>query len=540
MAWWCAAFERLRLARVAALAMAAKAASKPPAKKSPAGGRSSLRPRGAGGVGQAKRKRDQRRAGAVAGGRVVKGAPGRRKAGKARPKTKRNAFAAFARAMPIATAVIVAAVILLVAVALVPGQARAAGLFATVAPFALIAVLGALAYDNLRRRMRKRLFRIERASGRRAARLKREIRRSRGASAALGKKTRQHRRAAVAAIKTLRAESAALKETLAKIDERTLKAHAVVRGDLTDLASSIKAEAAALKGLRAETVSLSHATDALRKKDLPATVKDAAFLRERVAAGERQIAALRYPDAPSCLVFFGHHKCASRFFRFQVFERVAEMTGARIRRYAVKAPPFHYSRMDDLDLCNMDLADLGKDGRDVVLFANGTTRSLERIRRSTQSFRGLRVLRDPRQVLVSNYFHHKGNHPVNSDAGWVWDALQRDRSILLSLPEEDGLLHELDSITKEVIEEQLLAPFDDERVLTIKLEEFAAEPREYLARIAEFLEVPDIAGIDLGRTFANRDSGDWRHHFTSKLRDVFKQRYGQALIDLGYARDMDW
>ena len=451
---------------------------------------------------------------------VVKGATGRRKAGKARPKTKRNAFAAFARAMPIATAVIVAAVILLVAVALVPGQARAAGLFATVAPFALIAVLGALAYDNLRRRMRKRLFRIERASGRRAARLKREIRRSRGASAALGKKTRQHRRAAVAAIKTLRAESAALKETLARIDERTLKAHAVVRGDLADLASSIKAEAAALKDLRAETVSLSNATDALRKKDLPATVKDAAFLRERVAAGERQIAALRYPDAPSCLVFFGHRNCASRFFRFQVFERVAEMIGARIRY--------------------MDLADLGKDGRDVVLFASGTTRSLERIRRLTQSFRGLRVLRDPRQVLVSNYFQHKGNHPVESDAGWVWDVLQRDRSILLSLPEEDGLLHELDSITKEVIEEQLLAPFDDERVLTIKLEEFAAEPREYLARIAEFLEVPDIAGIDLGRTFANRDSGDWRHHFTSKLRDVFKQRYGQALIDLGYARDMDW
>ena len=458
---------------------------------------------------------------------VAKRATGRRKARKARPKTKRNAFAAFARAMPIATAVIVAAVMLLVAVALVPGQARAAGLFATMAPFALIAVLGALAYDNLRRRMRKRLFRIERASGRRAARLKREIRRSRGASAALGKKTRQHRRAAVAAIKTLRAESAALKDTLAGIDERTLKTHAVVKGDLADLASSIRAEAAALKGLRAETVTLSNetvtlknATDALRKKDLPATVKDAAFLRERVAAGERQIAALRYPDAPSCLVFFGHRNCASRFFRFQVFERVAEMTGARIRY--------------------MDLADLGKDGRDVVLFANGTTRSLERIRRSTQSFRGLRVLRDPRQVLVSNYFHHKGNHPIEFDAGWVWDTLQRDRSILLSLPEEDGLLHELDSITKEVIEEQLLAPFDDERVLTIKLEEFAAEPPEYLARIAEFLEVPDIAGIDLGRTFANRDSGDWRHHFTSKLRDVFKQRYGQALIDLGYARDMDW
>lgn len=262
-------------------------------------------------------------------------------------------------------------------------------------------------------------------------------------------------------------------------------------------------------------------------------------LRERIAAGERQIGLLRYPKAPSCLVLFGHHKCGSRFFRTQIFTQAAAMTDARLRSYDVKTPPFHYSEMDDLDLCNIDFDRLGIEGRDVVMFANATERSLAAIKNASTDWKGVRVLRDPRQVLISNYFHHKGNHHTELN-GWVWDQLKHDQPILRTLSEEEGLLYELDNISKQVIEKQVLAPFADDRVMTIKIEEFSENPRDWLRRLSEFLEIPDIAGINHGRTSANRDSGPWRAHFTPKLKDVFKERYGQALIELGYADDLDW
>ncbi len=263
-------------------------------------------------------------------------------------------------------------------------------------------------------------------------------------------------------------------------------------------------------------------------------------LRERTEASERQIGALRYPEAPDVFVFFGHHKCASRFFRLEVFKRVADSTGARIRQYEIKDPPFHYSRMDELDLVNVDFKGLGKDGRDVVWFANATQRGLNKIKRNAKNWKGLRIIRDPRQVLISNYFHHKGDHPDVAEVGWVWDQLVKDKPILRELPEEDGILHELDNISKQVIEDQILAPFDDDRVMTIRLEDYTQDPEAHLLNISEFLNVPDVTGINHGNTKANPDSSDWRKHFTSEIRERFKERYGQALIDLGYAEDMDW
>ena len=213
---------------------------------------------------------------------------------------------------------------------------------------------------------------------------------------------------------------------------------------------------------------------------------------ERIAFSERRVSQLRFPDTPSSIVLFAHHICASRFFRFQVFTQLAKSVGARIRKYEVVSPPFHFTQIDDLDLCNMDFSGLGEDGRDVVMFCSATKRSLDRIRQSTTDWKGVRILRDPRQVLVSNYFHHRDSHPTESSGGWFWDQLSHDKPVLRELPEEEGLLYELDKISKQVIERQLLEPFDDERILTIKLEDFSGDPETCLARIAEFLKVPEI------------------------------------------------
>lgn len=426
----------------------------------------------------------------------------------------RNPVADFVRTMPIATVVIGIAAFLLLVWAVTPDPQRATEFFDAFAPIALLVVVGAIAYDHLRRRIRKQAFRTSRQSIRRAARQKQETRKVkklfRGVTES-GRKLRQVEQANV----SLTAEGEALRNAASEAGTA-----------LSRLDRQVKAVTSRLYEVE--------------KQEIPQSRKDAAFLRERVVAGERQIAAIRYPDASPCIAFFGHHKCASRFFRNEVFGRLSEITGAKPREYEIASPPFHYWRMDELDLSNMNFDDIGALGRDIVLFANASGRSLQKLREVAPDWKAIRVVRDPRQVLVSGYFHHKGDHWTESPVGWVWDALERDKPVLLKLPKEEGLLYELDNITKEVIEEQILGPFDDERILTLKLEEFTAAPREHLIRISKFLQIADIAGIDLGNTFANRDTGDWRDHFTPKLKAVFKERYGQALIDLGYERDIDW
>jgi len=341
----------------------------------------------------------------------------------------------------------------------------------------------------------------------------------------------------IAALKT---GAAAHTMRLGEIEQDGQAAAKRLKAEIDEVVSRGAACDEALKSEITKAVEAMNARAAIQKRELNFGGRRINFLRERVAAGERQIGMMRYPNAPPCIVFFGHHKCGSRFFRHQIFAQIAEMTGARIRRYVVKEPPFHYSRMDELDLCNIDFDGLGENGRDVVMFANASKRALEKINQAAVSdWKGLRVLRDPRQILASSYLHHIGEHDTHGD-GWVWDQLVCDKPILNELSQEDGLLYELDHISKQVIEEQLLEPFADERVLTIKLEDFLEDPRAHLARVAEFLQVTDIAGINYNAKHTNKESRPWQQVFSFKLREVFKERYGQALIDLGYAKDFEW
>ena len=317
--------------------------------------------------------------------------------------------------------------------------------------------------------------------------------------------------------KHIAATTDGLRKERAKDKKRYLQARTQAEGEITMFAAEAEAT----------------------KKELLEYKDGLTRLRERIISSERQIGEMRFPESPSTLVFFGHHKCASRFFRNEVFRVAAEAADAHVRKYEIKNPPFNYSMGDDLDLCNIDFKDLGRDGRDIVLFSNATARSLYRIQRTAKNWKGIRVIRDPRQVLVSNYLHHKGNHHTRLN-GWIWDQLETDKPVLRELPMEEGLLYELDHITKQIIETQILCPFDDPRVMTIKIEDFSKDPKTYLREISGFLGVADIAGIDFNRTSGNPDSGPWQQHFTSRLRHVFKERYGQALIDLGYATDFNW
>lgn len=243
------------------------------------------------------------------------------------------------------------------------------------------------------------------------------------------------------------------------------------------------------------------------------------------------------------IVFFGHHKCGSRFFRLRVLEPLAEMNGYEVVRYNIRSAPFHHSRLDELDMKNTEFSRLGGDKPIMLLLANSSPRVVGEVMRRRPHFLGLHVVRDPRQIWVSNYFHHRDRHPTESRAGWVWDRLMKDRPILRDSSLEEGLRHELQSITQDVLAGQVEPWRPRPNTLEVRLEDFQDAHTSDHPRVQH---VVDHLGLTLRPEpydlmhSANATSQPWQDVLTPPLKAVFKRRYGLLLTDLGYEDDMDW
>ena len=165
------------------------------------------------------------------------------------------------------------------------------------------------------------------------------------------------------------------------------------------------------------------------------------------------------------------------------------------------------------------------------------------------------VIRDLRDTLISLYFSVRYSHPV------LHGRIQSRRQILSELGQEDGLLY--------LIENQLtgLAQFQwswvNAREELIKYEDLLERDEEILARVllhqcrlgvdpGKFHEVVQANRFeartggrkpgeeDLGSHERKGVAGDWRTHFTDKVRKAFKTLYGSVLIATGYEKGFNW
>jgi lipopolysaccharide transport system ATP-binding protein len=165
------------------------------------------------------------------------------------------------------------------------------------------------------------------------------------------------------------------------------------------------------------------------------------------------------------------------------------------------------------------------------------------------------VIRDLRDTLISSYFSLARSHGAR-------DHPSLDlRRLLRSVPTERGLLYLMDNWL-----------MDSARIQLSWLD--AGEPliryEDLLERDAEILEnvLLDRCGLDVapeqlrravashrfhmmsgGRQPGDEDqshhlrkgvAGDWRNHFTPRVVDAFRARYGGLLVATGYERDLDW
>lgn len=165
------------------------------------------------------------------------------------------------------------------------------------------------------------------------------------------------------------------------------------------------------------------------------------------------------------------------------------------------------------------------------------------------------VIRDLRDTLISGYFSFLHSH------GTDWDFIRTWRSTLEEMSVENGLIYLFHGFTEHcsavqeswidsgdpVIRYEDLLSNDVEILQKVLLEHcgLPVMPEVLRSKIVESRFENLTGGRKLGEEdrFAHLRKGtpgDWRNHFTPKVTEMFKDRFGEVLIRTGYEKNNDW
>jgi hypothetical protein len=291
--------------------------------------------------------------------------------------------------------------------------------------------------------------------------------------------------------------------------------------------------------------------------------------------------------------YFGHHKCASSWID-NILKEVAQEHGYPYRGLVDHQTPTGHGPLTDY-VETFSRHEMGAYLRDAnTSFVGALTADWAQVE-SLPSFRGVHVIRDPRDIIVSGYFSHKNSHPVNHLPHM---AAHRER--LRSVSKDEGLLLEMEYAASEM-EDLATWNYDHPDILEIKMEELTARPYEGFIEIFDFLGLLDdeagayalaqrlqlfgralrnrlsavhpslstlrqpspVSGeLLLGRVYDHRfekkaggrdkgvadaqshyrkgKAGDWTNHFTPEHVQAFKENFGDLVAKLGYEKNNEW
>lgn len=285
--------------------------------------------------------------------------------------------------------------------------------------------------------------------------------------------------------------------------------------------------------------------------------------------------------------YFGHHKCATGWTGGILREICLHMG----LNFKIVNQTRNFAEDKSLQ------AHVDRHAVDFLSYANAKIAHTK-----TLSFhRGVHIVRDPRDLLVSAYFSHKKTHDTSE-----WPELIEHRNKLQQVPKEEGLFLEME-FSRPFFEDMYNWDYKQGDVLELRMEDVTAEPIEHFLAISDFLEILDprslsgaeqflyslisrsnrlnhkgrhfvppslsflpspkkrlhslpvdsIRRIVERRTFErltgrkkgeeNRDShlrkgvpGDWKNHLSDALVGTFKHMYNDLVLKLGYESGPDW
>lgn len=248
-------------------------------------------------------------------------------------------------------------------------------------------------------------------------------------------------------------------------------------------------------------------------------------------------------DPPS-RIHCSYHKCLTVYFG-----RVMDALLNRLQPW--RAGYRHYD--SDLE------AFLGGYRRDRLSSLNNRALDLERL----GSFRVSRFVRDPRDLVVSGYFYHRRGAEawtrIEGPTAEEWEFANarvpegmRGTGLSLagyleSLPEEEGLLAEME-LRAPHFESMAAWPAEHRDVAVWRYEEIVGDEERVFAELLAFHRLSAVErriGVWLARRYSLarrgadahvRDpaSGQWRRHFTPRVRRAFDARWRALLRELGY------
>ena len=272
--------------------------------------------------------------------------------------------------------------------------------------------------------------------------------------------------------------------------------------------------------------------------------------------------------------FYGHHKCATMTFN--------TLCGAVCRRLGLR-----FRAVDNEEQFDRDLK--GFTARERVDFLAYGNADIEFVR-DLPGHRGIHIVRDPRDIVVSAYYSHLYSHPTAA-----WPELEAHRARLQELPQHEGLIEEM-QFRRRSFGHMQSWDYSQAGILEIRFEDFASRSYDTILdafthlglvddgdyhfgkRLASILRevraawrLPAIGGSgtrrlpasellvlawrnrfearsrgrsqgkeDVGNHYRKGKVGDWAEHFTPEHKSVFKELYPGLVPELGYADSDGW
>lgn len=278
------------------------------------------------------------------------------------------------------------------------------------------------------------------------------------------------------------------------------------------------------------------------------------------------------------LTYFGHHKAASTW-AVSIIKQVCQNAG--LKHICVES-----EKIFDFDLKKF----VEREKPDFLSYTNAEFNHIKNL----ENFKGFHIVRDPRDILVSAYFSHLHSHPTNK-----WTKLIEHRNKLENTSKDEGLLLEME-FRKNQFDAMYNWDYSSPNVYDVKMEDLLINPYKNFVDIFDFLGIVDESEFGLkarssqlatmtinrlsqkskvltpfrfgtnkipvesllgiiykhefsklagGRNLGEENvkshyrkgvSGDWRNHFKEEHIKLFKEKYNDLLVKLGYEVDSDW